>query len=282
MKVADVITNRIIEKLEAGTVPWQKPWSGGSWPKNVVSKKEYRGVNSFVLGCSEFSSPYWGTFKQISDLGGTITKGQHGSPVLFYTWLEDKSDFEVERKIPFMRFYKVWNLEQTTGVDMSKVPVAVVLNDNEKLDMCESIIKNMPLRPEIKFKEARAYYSPTLDIVNMPRMETFKDSESYYSTIYHELGHSTGHKSRLARKDFDGNCFGSDSYSKEELVAELTASFLMSVCGIENKTIDNSASYIQSWIRKFKNYKNLLISASSQAQKAFDFITNKRFEVDND
>lgn len=278
MKVAEVITNRILDKLNEGTVPWHKPWSGGSWPKNIVSKKEYRGVNTFMLSCTEFSSPYWGTFKQISELGGTVIKGEHGYPVIFYTWLKDKSDFENDRKIPFMRFYKVWNMDQCEGIDPKKIPVAVKLNENERLDMCEGIVANMPMKPEIKHIEQRAYYSPVLDFVNVPKLETFDSTENYYSTLFHELTHSTGNKSRLARKEFDGNCFGSESYSKEELVAELGAAFLMGVCGIENKTIDNTAAYIQSWINRLKNDKQLIISASGLAQKSCDFIMNKKFE----
>lgn len=279
MKVQDVITNRIIEKLEEGTIPWQRPWTSGEFPKNLISKKEYRGINTFMLSCAGYASPYWATFKQISGLGGKVKKGEHGYPVIFWTWLNNKSDAENERKIPFLRYYSVWNVEQTEGIDPAKIPSAVVINDNERLEMCENVLKNMPLKPEIKHIDNRAYYSPVLDFVNMPKMETFKDSENYYSVVFHELTHATGHKSRLARKDFDGNCFGSDSYSKEELVAELGAAFLCGICGIERKTIDNSAAYIQSWIKKLKNDKQLIISASGLAQKSTDYILNRNFEA---
>lgn len=279
MKVADVITNRIIEKLEAGTVPWQKSWSGGSeWPKNLISKKEYRGVNALMLNMGEYGSPYWVTFKQCSDLGGSIKKGEHGYPVLFYTWLNDKSDSENERKIPFMRFYKVWNLVQCEGINSDKVPAVVERNENERLDVCEGVVASMKLCPEIKHMEQRAYYSPKLDYVNMPKMESFNSSEDYYSVLFHELVHSTGHDSRLKRKDFNESGFGSESYSKEELVAELGAAFLCGYCGIDVATIDNSASYIQSWIKRLKSDKTLIISASGQAQKAFDYIIGKSFE----
>lgn len=281
MKVADVITNRIIDKLNEGVVPWHRPWVGGSCPMNVVSKKEYRGINTFMLSMNGYSSPYWGTFKQISDLGGQINKGEHGFPVVFYTWLDDKRDSDGElRKIPFMRFYKVWNLDQCSGIDMSKFTVAPELKENEKIAKCEEIVENMQKRPEIRFNEQRAYYSPSKDFVNMPKMKSFKDSESYYSVLFHELTHSTGHESRLARKDYAEGYFGSETYSKEELVAELGAAFLMGICGIENKTLDNTASYIQSWIKRLKNDKTLIISASSLAQKSVDFILNKKFTGD--
>jgi len=275
MKVADVITNRILDKLNEGTVPWQRSWSGSEWPKNLVSKKEYRGVNHLMLSCAGFGSPYWVTFKQCSDMGGTIKKGEHGWPVLFYTWLNDKSDVENERKIPFMRFYKVWNVDQTEGIEADKIPALMPRNENERMDLCEGVIANMKLRPEIKHMEARAYYSPKLDYVNMPKLETFDKSESYYSVLFHELTHSTGHSSRLARKDFNESGFGSESYSKEELVAELGAAFLCGHCGIDNKTIDQSASYIQSWIKRLKNDKTLIISASGLAQKSTDYILGK-------
>ena len=277
MKVADVITDRIIKKLEEGTVPWQRPWSGGSVPKNLVSKKEYRGVNSFVLGCSEFSSPYWATYKQISDLGGTVIKGQHGSPVLFYTWLEDKR-VGVERKIPFMRYYTVFNLEQCE-IPVDKMPgVNVKPTLFEAIDTCESVINGMPLRPEIKFNGQRACYSPSTDTVNMPKKESFSSPEAYYSAMFHELSHSTLHEKRLNRKGtMSLGAFGSEAYSMEELIAEMSSCYISNHCGIDTKVIDNSASYIANWLKVLKNDKLMIIKASSNGQKASDFILNKTF-----
>lgn len=284
MKVYEIINKQILDKLEEGTVPWHKPWSGGSLPTNIISKKPYRGINVWVLSFTEFSSPYWGTFQQIKSLGGTVIKGSKGMPVMFYKFLQDTrvdDDGDVfTRQVPLMRYFTVFNIEQCEGIDPEKIPGATFKPGVfEVNDICESVVSSMPLCPEIKFKEQWAYYSPKLDYVNMPKKETFDNPGAYYSVLFHELGHSTGHKSRLARKDFDGNGFGTDKYSKEELVAEMTAAYLCNHCTIDNTTIDRSAAYISHWLEVLKNDKMMLIQAASAAQKAAEYILNKKETV---
>jgi len=282
MKVEEIITAKILAKLEAGTVPWHKPWSGGDMPKNLVSKKEYRGINTFLLSCSGFSSPYWLSFKQAQELGGTVKKGEKGSPVVFWKQLPieetDENGKKTVKNIPFLRYYTAFNLDQCENINPDKIPQsAKVLNNNEKIEQCEAIVAGMPKRPEINHGEQRAYYRPITDTVNMPKMETFDGSEEYYGTLFHELTHATGHETRVNRKGVSGesgewSSFGSAPYAKEELVAEMGAAFLCGICQIENKTIDNSAAYIKSWLKRLKDDAKLVIMAAAQAQKAADFI----------
>ncbi len=277
-KVYEIITETILAKLEKGEVPWHKPWIGG-YPKNLVSKKEYRGINTFLLGCQRYASPYWVSYKQAQELGGNVKKGEHSTMVVFwkqYTFQDKDDSGEVsETTIPLLRYYRIFNVEQCEGIDEKKIPVSEVNPNFHPIEACESTILGMPNKPTIEHREARAYYRPLTDSVNMPQKETFVNEEFYYSVFFHELGHSTGHKSRLARKDFDEGCFGTETYSKEELVAEMTAAFLCGTNQIENKTIDNSAAYIQSWLKVLKSDAKMVILAAAQAQRAADYILNK-------
>lgn len=174
-------------------------------------------------------------------------------------------------KIPLLRYYSVFNLEQCEGIKAPE-PQETINNFNP-IDKAEEIIANMPLLPEIKYGGNRAYYSPSLDYVQLPYQHTFDSAEEYYSTEFHELTHVTGHSKRVGRKSIlEPSYFGSHEYSKEELVAEMGAAFLCGHCGIEQKTIRNSAAYIQGWLKELKNDRTLLIHAAAQAQKSTDYI----------
>jgi antirestriction protein ArdC len=278
MNVYDIINTRIMELLAQGTVPWRKTWNTVSnMPKNLVSKKEYRGVNIFLLACMPYSSPYWMTYKQISDKGGHVLKGEKSTPVIFWKWLDRKDTDDPERavgsgRVPLLRYYNVFNIEQTEGITY---PELVSVNNQEftPIERAEQIIANMPYKPTIHHGGNKAAYSPVLDYVKLPEPSSFQSPEEYYSTSFHELTHSTGHASRLGRKGvLEPSYFGSHEYSKEELVAEMGAAFLCGMSRIENKTIDNSAAYIQGWLRELKNDKTLLIHAAALAQKAADYI----------
>lgn len=276
--VYDVINSRIMELLEQGTVPWRKPWNAQTnYPKNLTSGKKYQGVNVFMLACSEFSSQWWMTFKQCQDKGGHVIKGSKSTPVVFWQWLERKDTEPVEGedstngKIPMLRFYSVFNLEQTEGI--TPPPAEESHNLFDPITKAEEIIANMPMKPDIRFGGNRAYYSPSLDYVQLPHQHTFNSPEEYYSTLFHELGHATGHANRLARKSIlEPSYFGSHEYSKEELVAEMGAAFLCGHSGIEQMTLENSVSYIQGWLKALKNDRTLLVHAAAQAQKASNFI----------
>ena len=273
-----IITDRIIGMLEAGTVPWHKPWKGGEPPQNLVSKKPYRGLNVFILNASKFASSYWLSFRQVQALGGVVQKGEHSCPVVFWKLRDVKEEGGAEgKRIPLLRYYNVFNIEQCENLKPSLLPDPAA-NEFRPIERCEEIVRNMPKRPEIVHGKGRAAYSPGHDRVLMPEPVLFDSPGSYYSTLFHELTHCTGHASRLARKEvMDPNSFGSDPYSREELVAEMGAAFLAGFSGIEN-TLDQSASYIQEWLRRLKDDRKLVIHAAAQAQKASDFIRGVEFD----
>lgn len=274
--VTDIITNLIIEKLEAGVVPWRKPWNGSSAPRNIVTGRPYRGINAFLLGCT--GATWFATYNQINEKGGSIKAGSKSLPVVFWS-IKPIADRETgdEKNVPVLRYYRVFSLDNVTGIEP---PVAEeVTREFAPIEAAERVIEAMPQRPDVKTGEARAYYSPSLDYINMPRRELFHGDEEYYSTLFHELGHATGHESRLNRSTVTKSAyFGSSDYSKEELVAECCAAFLAAETGIVNDVIDNSAAYIDGWLRalKSKDNRGMVIHAAAAGQRAADFILNRR------
>jgi antirestriction protein ArdC len=283
MSVYDVITARVVSLLEAGTVPWRKPWGGQRlWPRNLISGHRYRGVNVFLTACSCYSSPFWLTYKQAQALGGHVRKGEKATPIVFWTKLE-KADRETGETIelPLLRYYSAFNVAQCEGLPESRIASLGPAGERpfSPIVACEQVVNGMPNRPEMRHGFEQACYVPRLDEVRLPKPEQFETSESYYTTAFHELGHATGHASRLNRKGIaDVAAFGSDTYSREELVAEMTAAFLSGHCGIENKTIDNSASYLAGWLRVLRQDSRLVVTAAAQAQKAADYILGKTWE----
>lgn len=276
--VHQIITDRIIELLKKGTVPWQKPWQGGEQlPRNLVSKKPYRGVNVFLLHAMSYESPYWLTYKQAQELGGNVKHGEHATPVVFWKWLDKTDDDGNVKQVPMLRYYSVFNASQCEGIEKHLPATSTTTAQHNPIPEAEAIVANMPKRPDIRHGQGRAYYSPGLDFVGMPVKESFKSSEGYFDTLFHELTHSTGHESRLARKGVSGTegnwgSFGSGLYAKEELVAEMGAAFLCGHVGIVDRTIDNSAAYIASWLQRLSDDPKLVVNAAAQAQKAADFI----------
>jgi antirestriction protein ArdC len=277
--VYEIITDRICGMLEQGIIPWNKPWNGGGWPVNLVSKKHYRGINVALLATSKYSSRYWLTYQQAQDLGGHVKKDEKGTMIVFWKMLHkvetDSEGNEKEVTIPMLRYYYVFNVEQCEGI---KIPSNdIPEREFTPIEEAERIVRDMPKRPEIRHGGDRAYYSPSLDYVQMPKKSQFINEEAYYSTLFHELSHSTGHSSRVNRKlDQRLAAFGSEDYSKEELVAEFSASFLCGICGIEQAVIKNSAAYIQSWLRALRNDKQMAVNAAAAAQKAADYILGKQ------
>jgi len=232
--VYDRITERIVALLGQGTVPWRKPWKAQTGlPRNLVSKKLYRGVNVFLLHAMSYESPYWLTFRQALELGGNVRKGEKACPVVFWKQLEveDRKTGEPE-KIPMLRFYYVFNVAQCDG--LRNIPgAAIAETPMSPPTKPEEIVAFMPKRPEIKHGMRRAFYSPLEDIVAMPDRQRFDTEADYYSALFHELTHSTGYASRLNRPSItEAEDFGSDPYSKEELIAEMGAAFLCGQAGI--------------------------------------------------
>lgn len=269
--IYQTVTDKIIAMLENGVIPWRKPWTGSAgMPKNLLSKKPYRGVNLWMLHASGYTSEYWLTYKQAQELGGSVRKGEKSTLVVYWKMLEVERDGE-KKKIPMLKYYNVFNVEQCEGVE-HPTQDDVVIADFNPLEQCETIVANYPNPPTIEHVQQRAFYSRGDDKVNMPKPETFSRGQEYYSTLFHELVHSTGHESRLGRLQNSVSGFGSTSYAKEELVAEMGAAYLCGLAGIENVTLENSAAYIASWLQRLRDDRKLVISAAAQANKAVDFI----------
>ena len=266
------ITERIITLLAQGTVLWHKPWTARTGlPRNLVSQKPYRGINVFLLLAMSYESPFWLTFRQALQLGGNVRKSEKSCPVVFWkqTTIEDKESGEPQ-KIPLLRYYHVFNVAQCDGIKTGTEPVAATVNDITGPD---EIVAHMPQRPAIKHGMTRAFYSPSEDYVGMPARERFERAEGYYATLFHELCHASGHESRLNRTSLTEKAgFGSNPYCKEELIAEMGAAFLCGQAEISERTIDNSAAYLNGWLEQLRNDKTLIVSAAAQAQKAADFI----------
>ena len=282
-KVYEIVTDRITALLEQGTIPWRKPWRtvDGGAPRNLVSQKDYRGINVFLLACAPFSSPFWLTYRQAEAKGGNIRRGEKGSPVVFWKWLDkherDEAGQATRKQIPMLRYYTVFNLEQCEGVEAP--PVAA---SNEApftaIERCDEVIAGMPDAPTITHNGGRAFYRPSTDAVSVPRPTLFESAAGYYTTVFHELVHATGHEKRLGRPGItDATFFGDHAYSKEELVAEMGAAFLAGRCGISQETEANSAAYIAGWLKKLRDDKRLVVTAAAQAQKASDLILNRQY-----
>ncbi len=275
-----IINNKLIEQLEKGTVPWRQPWKDVGLPQNLISKRYYHGINLMLLSFYGYEHNLYLTFDQLQKIGGKVKKGEHGNMVVYWNTVEnkeketeqtEKSQDKKQKRI--LRYYHVFNIAQCDKIPEKYLPVT---RETMEIPTCESVVKGMPKCPPIKFKEQQAYYSPTKDFVNMPKKGGFKDDATYYSVLFHELVHSTGHESRLNRDTLmQMKELGGDAYSQEELVAEIGTCYLQSHTGI-TEVFDLSASYIQGWLTKLKGDKRFIFSAASAAQKAVDFILNNK------
>lgn len=280
MKTAEAyakVTARIVAELEGGHCPWQRPWV----PQAPVSihGRAYRGINAVVLGLlTPYESPAWLTFNQARERGGCVRKGEKGTPVILFkvsqrdaSGSDDASDEHRTRL--FATTYTVFNVEQCDGVELPK-RLQRPEGAREIVSGDDIAARYLVGGPALEHGGSRACYSPSLDSVRMPVRAAFTSSAEYYSTLFHELGHSTGHASRLNRDGiakFDS--FGSHQYSREELVAEFCAAFLCASAGIENaRTVENSAAYLRYWLAAVKEEPGVLVRAASQAQKAADLI----------
>ena len=273
--VYEMVTDRIIAELEKGNIPWKRPWTGvRSGAYNRITKKPYSIINQILL---KYSGEY-ATFKQWSELGGHIKKGEKSEIVVFWKIYqkeeinEETGEKEV-RKIPVLKYYNVFHISQVEGVKPLEVPFKEV----EPIEEADKIITMYVNREHLDFKELpsnKAFYSPSRDRVVVPMKEQYENINEYYSTTFHELTHSTGHKSRLDRLETGAIAsFGSETYSKEELVAEIGSASLMNMLGIETpQTFKNSTAYIQNWLQVLKNDNKFIVSASSRAEKAVNYI----------
>lgn len=268
------VTDRILSQLKAGTVPWRKPWSGDGFagmPRNALTQRAYSGVNVLLLWsraeASGYAQPLWMTFKQASDAGAHIRKGEKGEMVIFVSRFEREDDAGAKRFVPFLRAFTVFNVAQVEGLAFQDNN-APMLDISARIDEAESFIK--ATGATIHHGGGRAFFRPLTDDVTLPPFETFAAPSAYYATAFHEITHWTGAEKRLNR--MFGKRFGDQAYSAEELVAELGSAFLCAEFGFDNDIIDNSAAYISSWIKFLTDHDNAIVTAASHASKAVDYM----------
>lgn len=284
------VTRRIVEQLDKGVIPWKSPYfSKTGFPTNFSTRNEYRGINVLLLGSLRFTSPFFLTFLQAKELGGNVRKGEKGFLVVKYGTYSKEEDQageapEKETKRGYLKAYTVFHSTQIDGVEFPAPANPPELSLTEQTDVARAIVEAMPQRPSIHEGSAVPCYRPGSDSVHMPANGYFESEQAYYSTMFHELAHSTGHVSRLARKSLTGNegvrANGDTShqtYAEEELVAEMAASFLNARAGILEEELENSAAYLKGWadtLRR-KDAASWVIRAASEGQKAADFILGR-------
>ena len=278
--VAQQITDSIISELEKGAVPWVKPWRSlkgtpaAGMPYNPVSRTVYRGANLFWLQmiASNYSMPWFVTYKQAQTLGGNVKKGVKGTPVVYWS-IQKKGQIgengEVaEKSHAFLKCYTVFNVDQCEGLKLPEPPKHPQA-DFEPDEIAMSLVDRLGLAGGLHHGGDEAFFSPSRDMVMMPPLAAFKSSKDYHATLLHEAIHATGHKSRLNR--LTPTAFGSEEYAFEELVAELGAAMLCQYCGIDGDL--RHAGYIESWLKALRSDKRFILSAASKAQKAMDWLT---------
>lgn len=293
--VYEAVTERILEQLEKGTVPWQSPSIVRvGMPRNFHSGKFYTGINVFLLGSHEFQSPYFLTYLQAQEMGGQVRKGEKGFTVVkMGTWnrklLDDQrparpepgEDGPLTEKRRFLKLYTVFNACQIDGIAFPEVPKCTTFTESAMAENARQIVTAMPDAPAIyEGRKAYPHYVPSADTVEMPERQTFRAEWRFYKTLFHELAHATGHEKRLNRKTLTDNrgmwAVGEERkiYCQEELVAEMTAAFLGAHSGIIEDGFDNSASYLKSWldVLRVSDHKQWLVKAASEAQRAADYI----------
>lgn len=278
-KVFNILTDNILKIIDKGTVPWRKPWKGVTVQPCNYEGTVYRGVNYFyhsiMTDLNGWSYPIYLTKKKIKELGGTIKldsngKEVQGNPLFFYKWIENE---DTGNQFPIFKFWPVWNIDQCEGIPLPKFIQNMKPVVHNVIEEAQAIIDGYENAPKVNHGGDRACYNPVVDIVKCPEMGAFETPNHYYSTMFHELGHSTGHSKRLNRKEInDPIIFGSHDYSLEELVAELTAAGLGDRCGLGSDVLESSASYLAGWHSKLSSEPKMFATACARAQKAMDFI----------
>ena len=284
------ITQTIVELMEAGTDPWRKPWASGvltGLPMKMSNGKAYRGVNVFILGLTGavkgYTSPWWGSYRQIEALGGQVRKGEKGTTVVYFSTFESKTDTDAKgnpKQIPFLKYSTVFNAAQADGLPERFHPAApepgAARSEFAAIEACQAVQDDYLARTGIALTHGgdRAAYSPSLDVIVLPDPDAFTgEPAEYYSTSFHELGHSTGHADRLNRPELTAHThFGDNLYAKEELVAEMTSAIVCGVTGIGQYTHPNSAAYLRNWAGVLRGDSKLVLRAASKAQAAADLI----------
>ena len=270
MDIYAEITNRIISEMETGVIPWQKPWVASGGCVSYATGKPYSLLNQMLLG----RPGEYATYQQVQAAGGYVRKGEKAHMVVFWKFLqkEDEETGEV-KEVPFLRYYNVFHIDQCEGLKAKhSKPLPQTAEANQK---AESIICDYLKTSGVSMTHQqgdRALYRPSDDTITLPLLAQFHETSEYYSTAFHELIHSTGHSKRLNRLDKTA-FFGSEAYSKEELIAEIGASALVNASGLETaNSFRNNAAYVQNWLQVLKSDKRFIVSASGKAEKAVALI----------
>ncbi len=264
------ITDRMIAEMEAGVIPWRKPWMAAGKAISHTTGKPYSILNQMLLG----RPGEYLTYKQVQEENGYVRRGEKASMVVFWKWIdkEDEETGEIQQ-VPFLRYYNVFHIDQCEGITAKHS--AMVEHPAEADAAAEAIIADYISREGVTLEHQEgdaAYYQPAFDRIVLPMMKQFAESVEYYGTAFHEMVHSTGHMKRLARLDSTAN-FGSEIYSKEELVAEIGSAALVNHAGLETaKSFRNSAAYCQNWLQALKDDKRFIVSAAGKAEKAVSYI----------
>ena len=268
--VYEKITGKIIELLDAGTVPWRQPWSGAA-PTNLASMKPYNGINFLLLGCLGFESNFWLTFKQAEKLGGRIVAGEKSPSFVVYSdkWLSKKKRPDGTEEVKIRRFLKytpVFNISQCRGIQTPEREE----RDIEPLSTCTTFMESLKEQPQIKTGQLAAYI-PSEDTIIMPAIRHFRDAENYHASLFHELTHWTGAGHRLNRPLIHVTA-DRKAYAREELVAEMGAAFLCAKCQIDTATVENHAAYIDSRLHALRNDRRLVPEAAKSARMAVEYL----------
>lgn len=283
------ITAKIMGQLQAGVVPWRKPWHSigtGAMPRNAITQRAYSGCNVPLLwmarDAAQWESAEFLTFKQAQEAGGSVRKGEKGNTVVFVGAVEKIDDDGQKKRIPFLKAYTVFNIAQCDGLNIAAHKPAPV-NQEERDALADAFMK--ATGADIRHNEQRAYYASGFDYVNLPRFDSFTGSAEYYSTAFHELTHWTGHKSRLDRQF--GKRFGDGAYAAEELVAEMGAAFICAEFGFDNTagngcgTFENSAAYIDHWLKVLAGNERIFVEACAKASKAVEYMRGLTAEAED-
>ena len=271
MDIYAEVTSRIMQQMESGVIPWRKPWIASGAAVSHATGKAYSLLNQMLLG----RPGEYATYAQIQKAGGYVKKGEKASMVVFWKWIEQEDEETGEKKeIPFLRYYNVFHIDQCEGLTAKHTQEAPA-NPATADETADEIVTAYCSREGVKLiheEGNRAFYRPATDSITVPHMRQFSATAEYYSTLFHEMTHSTGHKSRLDRLDHVA-AFGSEDYSKEELIAEIGAAALVNHTGLETPdSFRNNAAYIQNWLQVLKDDKRFIVSAAGKAEKAVNLI----------
>ena len=284
-----MVTDRILSTMGKGIIPWKKPWKGGDarFAISHVTGKRYSLLNQLYLGLRPGE---YLTFKQIQKENGRVRKGEKSSIVVYWNFIkatqtDKETGEEVAKMIPMLKYYNVFHVDQCEGIKPRYTGSQETMTVAELNAEADEIINDYVKRSGVTFEQKlsmEAYYNRTQDKVVVPEIEQFSETAEYYSTAFHELTHSTGHKSRLDRLD-ENSRFGNEVYSKEELVAELGASALVNFCGLETESsFRNNAAYIQGWSKALQEDKKMIVWAAGKADKAVRLILGDRAEEEKE